>query len=398
MITIHAPQLIEAELSRLQAVIDVDGTAKTVWFEVDKKYSQYLCWERCDAFLTGLLHYAMVNNHDINCLAPLSEDLYYQIDTYLINALYKGNKQFFHRIKIFADIAPQLDNAGAAGTGISCGIDSMHSIACHSNTAYKSHNITHLILFNIGKYDSGSQADNLFKRRAERAEAFCLEYNFEFVKIDSNFMAEFIQDNLFVHTFRGVAFVFILQKLFAYYYYSSGYTFWDFSINNIQRKKDPAFYDLLLLDMFSTSKLKFYSEGATESRLEKTIVVANYEPSYKYLNVCNEEGQNCGKCEKCIRTQLILEMIGKLDNYKEVFDIDEYKNNRKNVLKTIYREHLFNSIIYKEIYAFFKKEISLNIKIYVVYKNWRDILYMYLSKRENGLALIRFYKKQIKKI
>ena len=395
MITIHTPQLVENEKSRLQTIIEVDGQTKTVWFEVDKKYGKYLCYERCDAFLVGLLHYAICNDHDIRCLSPLSEDLYYQIDTYIINALNKGNKQFFRKIKIFADIEPNVENAGAVGTGISCGIDSLHTITNHTDIRFKHHNITHLTLFNVGIYDEGVKAEELFKKRVERAEVFCSEYNFEFIKVDSNFMAEFIQDNLLVHTYRDCSFVLALQKLFAYYYYSSGYTFFEFSLNNIE--KDSALYDLFLLDMFSSSKLKFYSEGATKSRIEKTVVVADYKPSYKYLNVCNEESENCGKCEKCIRTMLILEMIGKLENYKEVFDIQNFKNNRVNVLRTIYREHLYNNLSYKEIYPFYHKEISLKIKLYELVKKRGRISYNYLSNSKIGIPIIRFYQKHIKK-
>ena len=393
MITIQSPQVFETDRSRLQAVIDVDGESKTVWFEVEKKYGAYLCWERCDAFLIGLLHYAMVHNHDITCLAPLSEDLYYQLDTYLIDALCQGNCDFFHRIKITADIAPNLENAGAVGTGISCGIDSLHTIATHANTDFKSHRITHLVLFNVGVFDSGTEADELFKKRVARAEAFCSEYNFEFVKIDSNFMGAFVQDNLLVHTFRDVAFVYILQKLFAYYYYSSGHIFLDFSLHN-SGKKDSARYDLFLLDMFSNSKLRFYSEGATKSRIEKTRIVANYEPSYKYLNICNNEGDNCGKCEKCIRTLLILEILGKLDNYKKVLDIEGYKKNRKHALKILYREHLFRNIIYRELHPYYRGQIPFFVKLSILLQNWKAVLYIKLINSKKGASLIKFYKKR----
>jgi hypothetical protein len=175
-----------------------------VWFEVDHKYGQYLCPERCDGFLIGLLHYAMSCNHDITCLAPISEDLYYQIDTYLIDAVHKGDDSIFHRIKIIAETAPDIDNAGAVGSGISCGIDSLHTIATHTNGKFKSHGITHLTFFNVGANQEGLKAKELFEKKVKRAEAFCLEYNFELIKVDSNFMDEFVQDNLLVHTFRDI--------------------------------------------------------------------------------------------------------------------------------------------------------------------------------------------------
>lgn len=43
------------EHSRLVFNIEDDGILKEIWFEVDKKYGKYLCYERADAILIGIL-------------------------------------------------------------------------------------------------------------------------------------------------------------------------------------------------------------------------------------------------------------------------------------------------------------------------------------------------------
>jgi hypothetical protein len=37
---------------------------------------------------------------------------------------------------------------------------------------------------------------------------------------------------------------------------------------------------------------------------------------------------NCSKCDKCLRTQLNLEIVGALQNYAEVFDLELYQRLR----------------------------------------------------------------------
>ena len=118
MIRIEKPFLTKEEgKSVLNAYVSIDEKRENVWFKVDEKYGQYLCFERGDAYLIAVLNYAMRNGHDIVSEAPITEDLIYNIETYLIDGLVEYNPTF-HRPKITAETATeQLPNAGAVGTG-----------------------------------------------------------------------------------------------------------------------------------------------------------------------------------------------------------------------------------------------------------------------------------------
>jgi hypothetical protein len=51
------------------------------------------------------------------------------------------------------------------------------------------------------------------------------------------------------------------------------------------------------------------------TRLRKVALVANWPAAYHNFRVCqndNSGSSNCGTCEKCIRTMLMLEALGKL--------------------------------------------------------------------------------------
>lgn len=53
--------------------------------------------------------------------------------------------------------------------------------------------------------------------------------------------------------------------------------------------------------------------------------------AHKFLNVClypNKQPENCGKCDKCKRTLLALDMLGKLDLFNAVFPVEEYQKSK----------------------------------------------------------------------
>lgn len=363
MLTIKQPRIERSERNvRMITDIIEDKCVKTVWIEVDNKYEPYLCTERADAFVIGLLHYAMSHNHDIICEVPMGEYLYYQITTYLIDTIAQGSS-LMHNIKITADVDQNdLPCAGKVGTGISCGIDSLHVLAALSGSSLTHHKPTHLTFFNVGSHGEGERAKRLFAERKRRAECFCQDYGFELVEVNSNIMDVFPQIHVLTHTFTSMFAVFALQKLYSVYYYASGYPFSAFSLANTY-SSDCAYYDLLLTGAFSTDHLRIYSEGGNLSRLEKTRKVVTYPPSYKYLNVCTSTEKNCGRCEKCTRTLLALDVLGALDKYRDVFDIDDYLSHKQYHLKTLYVQYSLHSEYYMELYPYFKHQIHWQTKV-----------------------------------
>ena len=123
---------------------------------------------------------------------------------------------------------------------------------------------------------------------------------------------------------------------------------------------------MLSLPLFSTHNLRVYSEGENMSRLTKLRSIVKYAPSYKYLNVCLKDGDNCGKCEKCVRTLLGIDALGALDNYAEVFDIDYYHKHKKWYLQQMLIQMVHNKHDYFEMYPYFKSEITLDMRIKVL--------------------------------
>lgn len=349
--------------STLITDVTIDNNKESLWFKVEKKYGEFLCYERSDAYLVAVLNYAMVNHHDIVLEAPVSEGLLFKIENILVPALIESNPTW-HTPNIIAEIAKdRLPNAGAVGTGISCGVDSLHAVAKKTGLKYKSFNISHLTFNNVGSHGEGEEAHKRYLSRLERPKKFAQEYGFELVISDSNLMDVIKQNHFWTHTYSSMFPVLCLQKLFSVYFYaSSGYKYSEISFKRTQHIGSGS-YEPISLHVFSTDNTSILSEGTGLSRMEKIKGIADYKPSYKYLNVCLDEEYNCGKCSKCVRTLLELDALGILEKYSAVFDIEDYKKNRKQFLVRMLSFKNEGRHDFIEMVPYFKKDLTLEIRL-----------------------------------
>lgn len=213
-------------------------------------------------------------------------------------------------------------------------------------------NLTHICLNNVGAYNSAGDAGQVKQKDREKAKRLAEELGLKLILSESNFADAFPQNHLLTNTYSSMFAVFCLQRLWRVYYYSSGAEFSHFSLEN-NDLHDTAYYDLLLLDCFSLPNIKLYSEGAIKNRLEKVRYVSQFPLAAKYLHVCIRKETNCGKCEKCKKTILEFDAIGKLNDFSEAFDIDLYHRERDRYLGWMYvRKEIGNMYcchIYEEI-------------------------------------------------
>lgn len=78
-----------------------------IFFEVEKKYGEYLCYERADAFVICFIPYAMIHNCNIESRIPITEDLLYNLRMYLIPTIVKYNPELFIP-KLDAPVATEI--------------------------------------------------------------------------------------------------------------------------------------------------------------------------------------------------------------------------------------------------------------------------------------------------
>ncbi len=363
MINIFTPYIEKnGAKSRCCCDIAVDGEKKNVWFEVDSEYEKYLCTERSDAYVIGFLSFAMRGGHDIICEAPVTDELLYNISTFLIPSLCKYGKNL-HAIRIRCSIAPPLAEGDAVGTGCSCGVDSFYSIAFHMNSSFPRNDLTHLCINNVGAfnecYDDYGREKAMNERYTETRKV-ATKAGLPLIETNSNFWDEFYQNHLRTHTYSSCFAVYMLQKLWRVYYYaSSGYDFSLFSLKDNDLYSSDH-YELLSLQCFSTSMLRIYSDGGEKDRFEKTEGIVSLPLAQQHLHVCIRKPYNCGQCSKCRRTLLTLDALNALDDFSAVFDVEEYRKKLDANYLWLYSKHKEHDDMVEPIYEKLLKKQSFS--------------------------------------
>ena len=74
--------------------------------------------------------------------------------------------------------------------------------------------------------------------------------------------------------------------------------------------------------LWNTAHMELDHDGSEYDRLGKVRALANDDLALRYMRVCYqnpEQGTNCGRCEKCLRTMVALRLCGALERC-EVFN------------------------------------------------------------------------------
>lgn len=341
IITIHSPVIQEFPTSaRLVSVLEFDGRSVEMWYEVPKEYGHWFCADRADGFVVGFILQAMQMQKDIVTQAPMSSKLWHNLSHFFIPMMAAAFPTL-HPIRINpASLIDEPSGGQGCATGFSGGIDSFASIVEHwHNEKSPGHKITHLLFHNAGSHSTGDHeaARRLFRQRYGTLKPFAEEAGIPFVPVDSNVSEIFPMDFIKMHPALNVSIPLVLQNHFQRYYYASTYKYADCGVN---RTDDVARFDPLAFHLFSTEGLDCISTGGQMSRVEKTALVAGFEPSRRYLNVCVDpafEGRNCSVCFKCLRTLLTLDLLGEIESYADVFDLGKYRAERNAYIRRLLR-------------------------------------------------------------
>lgn len=343
-----------------RAYLTMDGKQEELWYSADVEYEPYINMANADAFVLMLFVFAVFNAKKLVVKVPISTRLKYGINELLLPAF---------RDMGFNVLAGQFDfqyedqsiclEGTHIGAAMSFGVDSFYTIKMSEQSTLP---VDTLTLFNAGAFGQygGEEARRIFEGMKGQVHDFAIRTGKRFLWIDSNISDVLPMKFVQTHSFRNISCVLAFQRYFRYYYYSAGVPIQSFKLNEL----DPAYYDLLTADAVRTPSLEFLIAGMFTSRMEKTALIAEDPHTYHDLNVCfltpdniavNREGsklKNCSQCPKCIRTMTSLDVLGKLENYKSVFDLNMYNLSRAKYFgDLIYMKFRNRNIYAKEILA-----------------------------------------------
>lgn len=355
-ILIHAPS-IRADSSGncfFEVQFKHKGIQHSLWFSVETTYAAYLTPERADAFLVALLPWAMQNGLNLHFVAPISQRLHFTVTHFLIPTLQSICPQW-EKIHIEAPcpLAP-LACAGACGTGLSCGVDSLTTVRdylLNAETLAPPYRLTHFTFFNVGSHGYGAKCTNasvhaLFQKRLVNSRACAKQLGRPLVVVNSNLKDYLAVPFTAVVTLCNCAAVLALQKLFTVYYVSSSVDLSKLATDGVIEHVDP-----IVVSLLGTETLNFFSTGLCETRIQKTEHLALWPFAQQVLTVCAVRAHNCSRCIKCLRTLLTLDLSGHLREFNNVFDIESFINHRGRLwaqARVIYGTDLLTREVFAE--------------------------------------------------
>lgn len=348
MITIHKPYIerVNSYVWLKCHIIDSEQKIDTdIWYQTDDNWGGYFIDNQADAFLILSLLPAVRYKQDIKVEAHVSEQLYYNVNNFIIptlSAIWGGYKP---RIEVSGTLSTNY-HPTAVATGCSMGVDSLSSILHHTNQeCLKTYRLTHLTYFNVGAMGTKNLAEteNSFYNDLNKVNAFADKIGLPVVWVNSNIHQLFYNfDFNQSHTLRNMSVVLSMQKLFFRYFYASAYTIPNYKLS----RDDMSHFEDPLLARLSTESTCLMSDDADLHRTEKTDYISNNKLSYDYLYVClkeqisnnksddeiaslKDQHLNCSRCMKCLRTMMTLDILGKLDLYDSIFDVQYFRRIKK---------------------------------------------------------------------
>ena len=346
MIRIGKPVVIKNSThTRLSVDVYKDEVLHEFWFEVENRFSFGFCKDRVDAFLVGLLGYAIKNKHDIYCEAPLTNLLKEQIEKDFIDVVCQHQPEL-HRVKISAPILPPIfKDKVVRGMGLSCGVDCLYTV--HNRMLDEALGERYFLMTDAhlrSLKDTEEEASRRFKPLYENGKEFAEKLGIPLVVIKTNWGPLLFSDMAITNstTYCNCCVALALQNLFTHYYLASGGPIQDFSVRYLKNglfRTDCSNYDLLSLPAYSTPSLRFIVDGL-EERVKKIRTLLTWRECWDNLDVCEmhrqrERGNDTFDCHKCMHTvNEILSQGGMegLENFSRVFDVDYVKKHRAEYL------------------------------------------------------------------
>ena len=284
----------------------------SLWFEFPERYASFLA-RRNEPFVAAAMAPAMVWGEDIEVRGPLSPKMAAGAAPY--QAVYRGwAPDVYKPVAVRGgELLPSPPPpAPAAAASFSGGIDSFFTLLTHGpGTAGPPADQIGYLLFIHGA-DIALADRRTYLTALAAYERLAAELGLELIPAAINFRETALGDALpWSMSYGGaiIAAALALGGRLTKFYMPSGFGYgYPFGHGS-----DPR-----LDHWLSTESLEVVHDGSDFGRVAKTRAVASFPPSYERLRVCwaRPDGlRNCGRCEKCVRTMLTLDLLGALPRY-----------------------------------------------------------------------------------
>ena len=307
-------------------------------FRVENEYADDIVSDRLDAFVVASILRAMAAGEDVEVRGAMSARLALSLQKHwmpIASKVLPTTKPVAIRTEVL--LSDESKRPKGVAAGYSAGIDSfavLHDYLFENPPpGYK---ITHFVFNNVGSHGGHTKHYELFQQRLAAIRPFSDMVGIPIIEVDSNLGSLVPFGFQASHVPRNAAIPLLLQGLIGRWYYASTYQYKDCFVGPTY---DFAYTDPAAVHLLSTETLDCISSGCQYSRVEKTQLAAEHPETFDVLNVCAggsraiaAGGRNCSTCWKCCRTMFTLELLGSLNHYRRVFDLEAYKRARPGYL------------------------------------------------------------------
>jgi len=316
------------------------GPWHTLLYRIDTPIPGYTL-DRADAFVAPALILASALEEDLVIDAPLSERLAWElpeIATILRTLVGRGGEPGIE----FRGPLLYTPERAAKGviTGFSLGVDSSHTVLENYLECPPGRRpLTHLLFAFTGQRGDAREVARLsFERCQRHAERIGLPLIVLWADFDRLFDAVLGKGHPWSYfgtgTLRNACSAQLFAPVVSRFLYASGYPY---SFTGVRPYEDMAICDPILLPRLSTELVECVSWGSRRTRTDKTEDIADNPIVQGWLDVCWAREMpvkpglvNCSKCQKCLRTLLALDLLGKLENFAGQFDLETYFAQKKD--------------------------------------------------------------------
>lgn len=344
---IRIEDVSERGIEKSRLVCDVDNCpfsqSKQIFFEVPREYKDWLADDVYDSFMVALYFPIMRYNEPLEIDGNVSKKLH-------INLLYDiassqkdfDNSLFMPVIKVKGYADAKKNSKLHVGEAFTAGVDSLATF--HDNYWHpidEDRKIDTLFFFHAD--NTGGDPTNpeisawAYDNYLTLTKAFADKVGIPSCYVDNN-MFEFHPKHgtdRYNGWFARMSMILSIQRALRCFYISADLTYGQ-SLNVVEMYKYQSvlfrywYYTAqpYACPMLSPKGLDIIPDGAIHTRDEKLELISNDPYVKDFLNVCGGgtvAGKNCSHCRKCITTMLALDIMGKLDDFKDVFDIDYYR-------------------------------------------------------------------------
>lgn len=349
---IRTIDLVEDGLEKTRLVCDVEdcsfSPSSQLYFVVPREIKSWLSDDVYDGFMVAMLFPIMRYNEPLEIDGLVSKKVYLNLMYEVSSSLRDFDNTLSLpdiRVKGYADAKKNKDLH--TGVGFAAGVDSFATLHDHYwNPRDKDRKIDTLFFLHADQYDDPLSPESKW-RAYENYKSLTLRFaekiGMQSIYMTSN-MFEFhpaygtIRSNGFL---ARVSMVLALQRALKCFYFSA-----DLSYGQMLEVVDMFKYQpivhryysyaslMYVCPMLSPNGLDLLPDGARYTRGDKIELIVNDPYVKEFLNVCCHDGtngKNCTECRKCLTTMLALEIMGRLDDFKEVFDVYYFRKKMYKV-------------------------------------------------------------------